>query len=103
MNELPEDLSRAFDALDARAARRAARVDPSRVAARVLARLRTKEAPSHRVLSFGYRLAASGYRLAAVAAMLAVLVIGGSVARTAFQRDASRVVAVPVRSRRSIR
>ena len=42
MNELPEDLERAFRTLDAQAAMRAERVDPERVAERVLERLRTE-------------------------------------------------------------
>lgn len=96
MNELPEDLARAFRALDARAGRRAERVDPSRVAARVLERLRDDEAPARRVFSLApaFRFAAPRYW--AVAAALAVLVIGGTVARTVIQGGSSRSVAVPV-------
>jgi hypothetical protein len=44
VNELPDGIARALKALDARAARREAAVDPERVVQRVLARLRSEPA-----------------------------------------------------------
>ncbi len=57
MNELPENLERAFQTLDAKAALRAERVDAERVAAQVLERLRAERAPARRSV-FPLRVAA---------------------------------------------
>ena len=83
MNELPEDLERAFRTLDAQAARRAERVDPERVAARVLERLRTEKAPAPRVLSLspGFRLPAFALAAAAVVVLLAGTTVAGLLRR----------------------
>ena len=75
---LPEDLARALRALDARAARRAERVDPARVADRVLERLRSKPEPARRVIRFP--LPAPRIWVAAAAAAV-VLAVGGVLAR----------------------
>jgi hypothetical protein len=101
MNELPEDLERAFRTLDAQAAMRAERVDPERVAARVLERLRTEEAPAPRVLSLspGSRLHASFFRLPAfaLAAAAVVLLLAGTTITGLLRRDiATGSIAVPV-------
>lgn len=108
MNELPEDLERAFRALDAQAAMRAERVDPERVAERVLERLRTEEAPAPRVLSLSpgsrlhasfFRLPASGSRLHAfaLAAAAVVLLLAGTTITGLLRRDvATGSIAVPV-------
>lgn len=101
MNELPEDLERAFRTLDAQAAMRAERVDPERVAARVLERLRTEEAPAPRVLSLspGFRLSAFGFRLPAfalAAAAVVVLLAGTTVAGLLRQDVTTGSIAVPV-------
>jgi hypothetical protein len=101
VNELPEDLERAFRTLDAQAAMRAERVDPERVAARVLARLRTEEAPAPRVLSLspGFRLSAFGLRLPAfaLAAAAVVLLLAGTTVTGLLRRDvATGSIAVPV-------
>ena len=101
MNEIPEDLERAFRTLDAQAARRAERVDPERVAARVLERLRAEKAPAPRVLSLvpGFRLSAFGFRRPAfaLAAAAAVVLLVGSVATGLLRRDvATGSIAVPV-------
>jgi len=94
VNELPEDLERAFRTLDAQAARRAERVDPERVAARVLERLRTVDAPAPRVRSLfpGFRLPAFALAAAAV-----VLLLAGTTVVGLLRRDvASGSLAVPV-------
>jgi hypothetical protein len=99
MNELPEDLERAFRTLDAQAAMRAERVDPERVAERVLERLRTEEAPAPRVLSLspGFRLSASGFRAFALAAAAVVLLLAGTTITGLLRRDvATGSIAVPV-------
>lgn len=108
MNELPEDLERAFRTLDAQAAMRAERVDPERVAERVLERLRTEEAPAPRVLSLSpgsrlhasfFRLPASGSRLHAfaLAAAAVVLLLAGTTITGLLRRDvATGSIAVPV-------
>jgi hypothetical protein len=72
VNDLPEDLKRALDALDARAARAASGVDAGRVADRVLARLRTEPVEA----------AAPRWRTALrLAAAIAVLATGTVVVR----------------------
>lgn len=96
MNELPEDLGRAFRKLDAWATRRAARVDPERVAARVLERLKAE--PARRELMFPRRF---GWPVAprwiAVAAAALVVVAGGGVtARVLLQGGRGAAVPVPV-------
>lgn len=96
MNELPEDLGRAFRELDAWAARRAERVDPDRVAARVLERLKVE--PARRELTFPIRF---GFPLAprwmAVAAAALLLVVGGGVTARILQLGGrGDVVSVPV-------
>ena len=94
MNELPEDLERAFRTLDAQAAMRAERVDPERVAARVLERLRTVDAPAPRVRSLfpGFRLPAFALAAAAV-----VLLLAGTTITGLLRRDVTTgSIAVPV-------
>ena len=99
MNELPEDLERAFRTLDAQAAMRAERLDPERVAARVIERLRTDEAPAPRVLSLspGFRLSAFGFRAFALAAAALVLLLAGTTITGLLRRDVTTgSIAVPV-------
>jgi len=101
VNELPEDLERAFRTLDAQAARRAERVDPERVAAQVLERLRAEKAPAPRVLSLfpGFRLSAFGFQRPAfaLAAAAAVVLLVGSVATGLLRRDVTTPsIGVPV-------
>ena len=100
MNELPEDLERAFRTLDAQAVRRAERVDPERVAAQVLERLRTEDTPARRVLSLspGFRLSAPGFRLPAfaLAAAAIVLLVGTTVTGLLRQGVTTGSIAVPV-------
>jgi len=87
MNELPDDLAKALDALDARAARAAARVDAGRVSARVLERLRTEpEVAAPR----------RTWRILRVAAALAVLVTSGVLVRTITNDAPAGVVILPV-------
>jgi hypothetical protein len=74
MDELSKELKRALETLDARAARRAGRVDVERVAARVAERLRTEPeaaVPAPRVP-----------RAVRVAAAVALLITGGVLAGT---------------------
>jgi len=95
MSELPGDLERALGKLDARAAGRAARVDPERVAARVLERLRSERAPS-RWLAFPLRLAIPAVpRWAEVAAAAALVVVAGGIAAGVL-RGGGGSLAVPV-------
>lgn len=76
LSELPGPIARALEALDAEAARRAARLDVERTAARVLARLRAEpEAEMHPAL----RLWAAPWSLR-VAAAVGVLVVAAAVA-----------------------
>lgn len=101
MNELPEDLERAFRTLDAQAARRAERVDPERVAAQVLERLRAEKAPAPRVLSLfpAFRLSAFRSRLPAfaLAAAAVALLLTGTVATGLLRREvATPSIGVPV-------
>jgi hypothetical protein len=101
VNELPEDLERAFRTLDAQAARRAERVDPERVAVRVLERLRAEQAPARRVLSLhrGFRLSAFGFRLPAfvLAAAAVVVLLAGTVATGLLRQEvATPSMGVPV-------
>ena len=101
MNELPENLERAFQTLDAQAALRAERVDAERVAAQVLERLRTEEAAAARVLSLspGFRLSAFGFRLPAVAlaaAAVVVLLVGTMATGLLRQEVTAPSIGVPV-------
>jgi hypothetical protein len=101
VNELPEDLERAFRTLDAQAARRAERVDPERVAAQVLERLRAEKAPAPRVLSLlpSFRLSAFGFQRPAfaLAAAAAAVLLVGSVATGLLRRDVTTPsIGVPV-------
>jgi len=62
LNEVPQELRTALDALEARASRAAGRVDAERVAAGVLERLRTEpvvEVPARRWTWTGLRVAAA--------------------------------------------
>jgi hypothetical protein len=77
LEELPDQIARALDRLDARAERRAGRVDAERVAARVVARLRAE--PDVATLSvLGRRFALRA--MVRVAASVAILATGGVVA-----------------------
>jgi hypothetical protein len=89
MTELPDDLAKAMGALDARAARAAARVDAERVAARVLERLRSEPDVVGPLRP---------WRVLRIAAALALLVTGGVVVRRVMRDDAVTVVraALPV-------
>jgi len=74
-DELPAELQRALEALEARASRSAARIVAERVAARVLARLRDAEAG---VAPLGWR-AGRMRRLVQVAASVAFVALAGVV------------------------
>jgi len=96
MSELPEELERALGKLDARAASRARRVDPERVAARVLERLRTEREPARRLVfpaGLGFSLSP---RWVALAAAATVVVVAGGIATGVLRRGGGRSVAVPV-------
>ncbi len=88
MNDVPDDLAKAMDALDARAARAASRVDAERVAARVLERLRTEPVVVR---------SAGPLRMLRIAAVLALLVTGGLVVRMLVDEGpAAAVATLPV-------
>ena len=73
VNEVPQELREALDALEARASRAAARVDAERVAARVLARLRTEpvtDVPARRWTWRALRVAAAVVVLVGAGLML---------------------------------
>ena len=97
MNELPEDLERAFRTLDAQAARRAERVDPERVAAQVLERLRAERAPARRFV-FPLRIAVPvPARWMALAAAAVIVLLVGTMATGLLRRDVTTgSIAVPV-------
>jgi len=92
MNELPDDLERALRDLDAQAARRASRVDPERVAAHVMARLRAEPA---RVVARPWGLPVSA-RWVGMAAAAAIVVLAGTMARSILWPGGAVGVAVPV-------
>lgn len=82
LNELPAELRRAVDALDARAARAARRVDVERIAQSVRRRLQgAAEAPAPRL----WRVWAMPHALR-VAAAVALVVVTGTVAVVRMQR-----------------
>lgn len=91
MNELPGDLERALRELDAEAGRRAARVSPERVAARVVARLRAEPAA-------GAVVVRSRRWVGLAAAAVLVVAVGGVALRLAGGGSAPPV-AVPVIAR----
>jgi len=84
MTELPDDIARALAVLAARAARRAAAVDPERVAERVVARLKDEpaaaESPERRWLSAprSLRVAAAVTLFVVAGTTTLVMVRGGS-------------------------
>lgn len=81
MNELPEDLERAWRVLDARAARRAHRVDPERVASRVRERLASEPALKERVFASPmWQVVRDAPRWAMLAAAAVVVLTVGTVA-----------------------
>jgi len=87
VNELPDDLAKALAALDARAATMAARVDASRVAARVTERLRAESAPAPR----------RGWTVVRIAAALAILAAGAVATRAVLRQERpAAVAALPV-------
>ena len=94
--ELPERLSAAVRALDARAAERAARVSPDRVAARVLERLRREGAVEARPIWWMHPAA---LRVAAAAVLLVAAGWTVSVVRQHSTQTAVRLpVSIPVDS-----
>jgi hypothetical protein len=94
LNELPDDLKRALESLDARSERRARAVDPRRVAERVLARLRSEPAEDARPRWQGL------LRVAALAAAAVIVLAALSVAvmriRTGSIAPESAAAALPV-------
>ncbi len=96
MNELPDDLERALRELDERAGRRAARVSPERVAARVVARLRAEPAGDARGV---VRPWSARRRWVGLAAAALLVVTAGGVVLSQVQRRAAEAVPVPVVAR----
>lgn len=91
-DELPPEIGAALKALDARAAQRAAAVDVERVAARVVARLRSGEAatsPRPRWMTPGALRAAAAVVVLAGAAAVVTLSIGRSPQTTALRLPVS--------------
>jgi hypothetical protein len=93
VSELPDDLERALRDLDARALRRAGRIDPERVASRVLARLRAEPERGITVLGRPWALST---RWVGVAAAAVVVLVAGTVATSILGPRGTAGVAVPV-------
>lgn len=98
MNELPGDLERAWRKLDARAARRADRVDPERVASRVRERLASEPALAERVFASPmWQVVRDAPRWAALAAAAVVVLTVGTVASGALRSgDGEQTLVFPV-------
>lgn len=97
MSELPEDLERALRELEARAAVRAERVDATRVAARVLARLRAEPVAARgaRVLPLRWTRD-DAPRWVGVAAAALIVVAAGMLTTGILRRPPGGEVALPV-------
>lgn len=95
MSELPREIEAAFEALDARAAMRAERVSPERIASRVLARLAAEPHSAGR--PWAWTWAWSAPLSLRVAAAAVVVVLAGTIATVSLREGSTpRSVALPL-------